>query len=76
MKGERHPARLAVAETRERVLERLSDAFAQDQLGLEMFEAPPRAELAPAAPASTAPRVLALLGNVERGGPFRLEEER
>lgn len=99
MKGERHPARLAVAEARERVLERLSDAFAQDQLGLEEFEArvdsayqastepglsvlvrdlaplpaPPRAEpLASPAISSSAPRVLAILGNVERRGRFRL----
>ena len=39
MKGERHPARLAVSETRERVLEQLSDAFAKDELGLDEFEA-------------------------------------
>jgi Domain of unknown function (DUF1707)/Cell wall-active antibiotics response 4TMS YvqF len=99
MKGERHPARLAVAEARERVLERLSDAFAQDQLGLEEFEArvdgayqaatepglqalvrdlaplpaPPRAELVVTSPtAGSAPGVLAVLGNVERRGRFRL----
>jgi hypothetical protein len=99
MKGERHPARLAVAEARERVLERLSDAFAQDQLGLEEFEtrvdsayqastepglsalvrdlaplpAPRRAEpLASTALSSSAPRALAVLGNVERRGRFRL----
>jgi cell wall-active antibiotic response 4TMS protein YvqF/uncharacterized protein DUF1707 len=39
MKGDRHPARLAVTEAREQVLERLSDAFARDELGLEEFEA-------------------------------------
>jgi hypothetical protein len=39
MKGERHPARLAVTEAREQVLEQLSDAFAKDELGLEEFEA-------------------------------------
>src|ERR1051325_8160731 len=100
MKGERHPARLAVAEARERVLERLSDAFAQDQLGLDEFEArvdgayrastepglsalvrhlaplpaPPRGEpvMTPSA-ASSAPRVLAVLGNVERRGRLRLQ---
>ncbi len=98
MKGDRHPARLAVAEARERVLERLSDAFAQDQLGLEEFEArvdgayqastepglnalvrdlaplpaPPRAEPLTTTPSSAAPRVLAVLGNVERRGRFRL----
>jgi hypothetical protein len=38
MEGQRHPARLAVTEAREQVLEQLSDAFAQDQLGLEEFE--------------------------------------
>jgi hypothetical protein len=98
MKGERHPARLAVAEARERVLERLSDAFAQDQLGLEEFEARvdgayqastepgltalvrdlaplpalPRAEIVTTVVSSPAPRVLAVLGNVERRGRFRL----
>lgn len=99
MKGERHPDRLAVTEAREHVLERLSDAFAQDQLGLDEFEArvdrayqastepglralvkdlaplraPPRAELIVAAPAASAtPGALALLGNVERRGQFRL----
>ena len=39
MKGERHPARLAVTEAREQVLEQLSDAFAKDELGLDEFEA-------------------------------------
>ena len=98
MKGERHPARLAVAEARERVLERLSDAFAQDQLGLEEFEArvdgayqastepglnalvrdlaplpaPPRTEHATTSGAASSSRVLAVLGNVERRGRFRL----
>ena len=93
MKGERHPARLAVAEAREHVLARLSDAFAQDELGLEELEARvdsayqatselglaalvkdlsaspapvlARAELSTSAPLATAPRVLAVLGNVE-----------
>jgi hypothetical protein len=39
MKGERHPARLAVTEAREQVLEQLSEAFAKDELGLDEFEA-------------------------------------
>jgi hypothetical protein len=39
MEGERHPAKLAVTETREQVLEQLSDAFAKDELGLDEFEA-------------------------------------
>ncbi len=98
MKGERHPARLAVAEARERVLERLSDAFAQDQLGLEEFEArvdgayqastepglaalvrdlaplpaPQRTEVSTTAVSGSVPRALAVLGNVERRGRFRL----
>jgi hypothetical protein len=99
MKGDRHPARLAVAEAREQVLERLSNAFAQDQLGLEEFEArvdgayqastepglqalvrdlaplpaPARTELVTTTTPSTAPpRVIAVLGNVERRGRFRL----
>jgi hypothetical protein len=38
MKGERHPARLAVAEAREAVLERLSAAFTHDQRRLEELE--------------------------------------
>ena len=39
MEGDRHPARLAVTEAREQVLEQLSDAFAKDELGLDEFEA-------------------------------------
>src|SRR5882672_1996556 len=39
MEGERHPARLAVSQAREQVLEQLSDAFAKDELGLDEFEA-------------------------------------
>jgi hypothetical protein len=109
MEGQRHPARFAVTEAREQVLEQLSDAFAQDQLGLEEFEArvdgayqastepglralvqdlavaPPasRGELAMvmarqaagtalAPPTSRSPRVLAVLGNVERRGRFQV----
>jgi Domain of unknown function (DUF1707)/Cell wall-active antibiotics response 4TMS YvqF len=110
MQGERHPARLAVTEAREQILEQLSDAFAKDELGLEEFEARvdsayqasteqglrvlvkdlsvgsaaaalPRAELATPSAAPTtalavqggrAPRVLALLGNVERRGRFQV----
>ena len=107
MKGERHPARLAVSEARERVLEQLSDAFAKDELGLDEFEArvddayqastevglqalvkdlsaapgAARTELvvsgtaatALALPAGRAPRVLAVLGNVERRGRFQVQ---
>lgn len=81
------------------MLERLSDAFARDELGLEEFEArvdgayqaaseqdlyallkdlsaapsAPRAELvAVSAPGAARPRVLALLGSVERHGRFKL----
>ena len=106
MQGERHPAKLAVTEARERVLERLSEAFAKDELGLDEFEARvdrayqastdvglsalvadlepqplgARSELALAPAPSTAlaatgapaPRVLALLGNVERRGRFQV----
>jgi hypothetical protein len=101
MKGDRHPARLAITETREQVLAQLSDAFAKDELSLEEFEArvnrayqasteaglgtlvedlTPLTELAVApAPVAAlvvgsssvrAPRVLAVLGNVERRGRF------
>jgi hypothetical protein len=38
MKGDRHPARLAIAALRERVLSRLSEAFVNDELGLDEFE--------------------------------------
>ena len=105
MQGERHPARLAVTEAREQILEQLSDAFAKDELGLEEFEARvdsayqasteqglrvlvedlsvavARTELATAAVApetalavrrERAPRVLAVLGNVERRGRFQV----
>ena len=105
MQGERHPARLAVTEARETVLEQLSEAFAKDELGLEEFEArvdrayqasteeglrllirdlsaapaPARTELAAAAPIAALavgggrpPRVLAVLGNVERRGRFQV----
>ena len=110
MQGERHPARLAVTDAREQILEQLSDAFAKDELGLEEFEArvdrayqasteqdlrvlvedlsvaaaaralSPGAELAVPSAAATslagrsepAPRVLALLGNVERRGRFQV----
>ena len=107
MEGDRHPARLAVIEAREQVLEQLSDAFAKDELGLDEFEArvdgayQATTELglralvkdlsaSPAAPSAElvrattgqgtqttlavagarAPRVLAVLGNVERRGRF------
>ncbi|HVY26921.1 MAG TPA: LiaF domain-containing protein [Polyangiaceae bacterium] len=102
MEGERHPARLAVAAAREQVLEQLSDAFAQDELGLDEFEArvdgayqaateeglralvkdlTPAAFAAPtssgattalAVPGERVKRVMAVLGNVERRGRFRL----
>jgi hypothetical protein len=106
MEGDRHPARLAVTETREQILEQLSDAFAKDELGLDDFEARVdqayqattevglRAlvkDLSPRAPASElvrataapsalavsgvrAPRVLAVLGNVERRGHFQVPD--
>lgn len=110
MEGDRHPARLAVTETREQILEQLSDAFAKDELGLEDFEARVdgayqattevglRAlvkDLSPRPLASTAlvpataargsqtalvvsggraPRVLAVLGNVERRGRFQVPD--
>jgi hypothetical protein len=99
MEGERHPARLAVSEAREQVLEQLSDAFAKDELGLDEFEARvdgayqastevglralvkdlnvaeapltrPSSALAVTTPAR--PRVLAVLGNVERRGRFQV----
>ena len=38
MQGERHPARVALRDARERVLERLSEGFTQDELGLDEFE--------------------------------------
>jgi hypothetical protein len=106
MKGDRHPARLAVTEAREQVLEQLSDAFAKDELGLEEFEArvdsayqastelglqalvkdltfqpvaPTELVARSAEPTSAlaltgarAPRVLAVLGNVERRGRFQV----
>jgi hypothetical protein len=108
MEGERHPARLAVSETREEILEQLSDAFAKDELGLEEFEArvdgayqattevglralvkdlspnppastalvrataEPRSQTALAVAGARAPRVLAVLGNVERRGRFQV----
>ncbi len=107
MKGDRHPARLAVTEAREQVLEQLSDAFAQDALGLEEFEArvdgayqastevglqalvkdltplaprpeliarSPGAALAVATSKSKTPRLLAVLGNVERRGRFHVPD--
>lgn len=106
MKGDRHPARLAVTETREQVLAQLSDAFAKDELGLEEFETrvdsayqasteaglfalvkdlTPRTELVvapapvaalavPPSAVSRAPRVLAVLGNVERRGRFQVPD--
>jgi hypothetical protein len=104
MRGERHPARLHITEARERTLEQLSEAFAQDELGLEEFEArvdrayqagneqglselvtdlsqrtlAVRSEVAVAPssalalPSERGPRILAVLGNVERRGRFQL----
>ena len=57
MEGERHPARLAVTQAREQVLEQLSDAFAKDELGLDEFEA----RVDSAYQASTEQGLLALL---------------
>jgi hypothetical protein len=107
VQGENHPARLAVTQAREQALERLSDAFAKDELGLDEFEArvdraylassqaalselladlsaqpaAARTELvaaptaALAAPAAARPpRILALLGNVERRGRFQVPD--
>jgi hypothetical protein len=38
MKGEQHPRNASLRAARERVVERLSEAFAKDELGLEEFE--------------------------------------
>jgi hypothetical protein len=110
MEGDRHPARLAVTETREQILEQLSDAFAKDELGLDDFEvrvdrayqattevglralvkdlsapvtasatlvratAASGAQSALAVAGARAPRVLAVLGNVERRGRFQVPD--
>jgi hypothetical protein len=107
VQGEKHPARLAVTRAREQALERLSEAFAKDELGLDEFEArvdrayqaaseaalgellsdlsvqPTAARTQLVATPATAlavtgaarpPRVLAVLGNVERRGRFQVPD--
>jgi hypothetical protein len=38
MEGDAHPAKLALRERRDRVIARLTDAFARDELGIDAFE--------------------------------------
>jgi Cell wall-active antibiotics response 4TMS YvqF/Domain of unknown function (DUF1707) len=38
MQGDDHPAKRALRERRERVVDRLADGFARDEIGLEVFE--------------------------------------
>ena len=38
MEGDAHPAKLAVRDRRDRVISRLTESFARDELGLEAFE--------------------------------------
>src|SRR4051812_37819877 len=38
MHGDEHPTRVDLRQTRERTIERLSQAFAEDELGLDEFE--------------------------------------
>lgn len=60
MQGDRHPTRVLLGTTRERVIERLSDAFSKDQIGLDEFE-----KRVDAAYARTTPEdLLALVGDL------------
>src|SRR5579859_7414183 len=38
MQGDAHPAKIALRERRERAVRRLTESFARDEIGLEVFE--------------------------------------